>query len=758
MELGNFLGKLKGETKEAPQKFLALILTDEVVQAAVWHVLQDKTEIVATGTPVEWDGDTGTTTELITAVDATISSATEGLEEELSSILLGIPHSWTDASGILGVKKSFISKISTELELKPIGYVVITDSILSYLKMQEGTPTTSILIQVSRDELILALVRLGRIEAIETIGRSDDEINDVTEGIARFKITDNLPSRMILFNSMHNLAEIIQNLLSVDWQAQFNFLHTPKIESLAKDIAIKALVIGGGREVAKSLGFTLADNPSPQSLAIPSESDPVGPIDSVQSQESEAESPGSKEIKPEEQVDFLTASDFGFTSDTNAVAPTKTEKLKFVEDEDAPDFVTNEIEEPAITKKSFALPVIKLPKIKLPSFTFNLSGVKSHWWITLGLGLLLSFLGFYLIWFLPKATITIYVAPKILEETVDITLSTKDSAIDFADKIVPAVVETITESGEKTIDTTGSKVIGDEAVGSVTIYNRTSATKTFAKGTTLSAGSLKFTLDSEIVVASKSAGSDYVDVPGKSNANITASQIGAESNLASSTELTISSFGKDSYVAKNDSPLTGGTSKEIQVVSKEDQDELSKTLTNEILRALQAKTSGGNSGGTAVYLVPDSAKVEDSSYSLKVGEAGTAITANLTVKATLLRYQTEDVTTLVNSQIDSSVPSGYLRADLPSKVELKASDVSPDESSVNGSAIVSVALLPVVDNSLLSSLIKGKPPSLIASKFTSSVPGYSSAVVEFSPKWYPSRLKTIPKNQKNITILLDPVL
>lgn len=264
MELGSFLGKLKGEDKVEPQKFLALVLTDEVVQAAVWHVVDGETQIVAIGTPVEWDGDTGTTGELVSAVDATISSAVEGLPEEPSGVILGISPGWTDAKGILGSKHGFIKTICRELELKPLGYVITTDSILSYLKMQEGTPATSVLIQVSRDELILILVRLGRTEGLETIGRGNDIVEDVTEGIARFKVTDNLPSRIILFNSMHDLSDIIQNLLSVDWPSQFNFLHLPKVEALPKDVAIRALAVAGGSEVAKSLGFTVSETTVPK--------------------------------------------------------------------------------------------------------------------------------------------------------------------------------------------------------------------------------------------------------------------------------------------------------------------------------------------------------------------------------------------------------------------------------------------------------------------------------------------------------------
>jgi hypothetical protein len=448
MELGSFLGKLKGESKTEPKKFLALVLTDEVVQASVWSVIAQSTEILAIGSPVEWDGDTGTTSELVTAVDATISSATEGLEDEPSEVILGVPHSWTDKNGILGVKREFISKIRKELELQAIGYVVITDSVLSYLKMQEGTPTTSILVQVSRDELILVLVRLGRIEAIETIGRSDDVVTDVTEGIARFKSVDNLPSRIILFNSMHDLEDIIQNLLTVNWQTDFNFLHMPKIEALAKDVAIRALSVAGGSEVAKSLGIALSPIPSVKTVSEPE---------------------GSDTKDETEEPELLSADEIGFTQ--------KPTKMDFVDPEDAPV-------EPKPMK--LTVPKIKLPKISLPSFKFNLSGMKKHYWIALGGLFVLGFLSFYLVWLMPKAVVNIAVVPKSLDQDVEITLSTTDSDINFAKHIVPASIETVSESGENMMETTGKKTVGDPAGGEITIYNRTSTVKNLSKDDSIS--------------------------------------------------------------------------------------------------------------------------------------------------------------------------------------------------------------------------------------------------------------------------------
>lgn len=741
MEIGNFLGKLKGSGKEEPKKFLALVLTDEVVQAAVWNVDSGATEIVALGTPVEWDGDTGTTGELVTAVDATISSATEGLSEEPNEVVLGIPHSWTDKNGVLGVKKEFIAKIRKELELTAIGYTIISDTILSYLKMQEGTPSTSILIQVSRDELTILLVRLGHVEAIENIGRSDDVVEDVSEGIARLKVLDNLPSRIILFNSMHNLDDIIQNLLSTDWPKEFNFLHTPKIESLPKDIAIRALSLAGGSEVAKSLGYTVT------STIIQEPEQIEETVEEESTSEGEEDGEETPQVEPLQEDDFLSAQEIGFTESVT----TSSEIEDVVVEDPVPPVIPISAQ-----KKKIALPHIALPKLKLPALKFSLPSFNSIYIMIGGGILLLAALIFYLIYFLPKAVVNIKVTPKSQDQNIDLTLSTSVSAINYADFIVPAEVESISESGEKILETTGKKTVGETAKGEVTIYNRTSSPKSFTKGTKLSLGSLKFSLDDDVSVASKSAGTDYIDVPGKANVSITADSIGDASNVASGSEFVVASFGKDSYVAKNDNALKGGTSEEVRVVGKDDQKTLKAELVEEMLQKIKDSSASSENPGRGVYLITDSAKAEDPKFSAQTGEVAKSLTLTMTLKATLLRYNTEDVTTLANSAIDQSVPSGYVRANIPSKVELSASTVSDDATTVKGLAKVQVSLLPLMDKAQIIAAIKGKNPSSLENILRALVPGYQSAEIKITPKGLPPALKLLPKNPSNISLQLTP--
>ncbi len=713
MELGNFIGKLKGQEKEEPKVFLALVLTDEVVQAAVWKVQHEQTEIIAIGSPVEWDGETGTTTELVTASDATISSALEGVDLDPDQVILGIPESWSDKEGILGVKREFIKVICKELELKPLGFAAITDAIISYLKMQEGTPTTSIMIQVARDELTLVLIRLGRTEAVEVIGRGDDIAKDVVEGITRFKLADNLPSRIILFNSMHGLDDLVQNLVSYDWQSEFNFLHFPKIEALPKDVVIRATALAGGSEVAKSLGFVISEEPVKEEHKETVDSPP-----------------------PQEQV-FLSANEIGFSASPEEVVP-KEQKLA----------------SPKITLPAFKLPSFKF-KLKLPELALPKIKGKGAM-IGVGAVVLITFF-IWLLYFLPSASLEVKLNPKILEQNVDLTLSSSASEINFADKTVPASVENISESSEKMIETTGTKTVGDPAVGEITIYNRTSSPKTFLKGTVLTASNLKFTLDQDVTVASKSAGADYIDVPGKSNVKITATAIGQDSNLGAGTEFTIQSFGKDSFVAKNDTGLTGGDSEEVRVVSKDDQEKLASELTEEILEKIKNNLGGGDNSGVGIYLVPDSAEIVSETYSAKIGETATTLTGKITLKSTLLRYKTDDVATLVNSEIDQEVPADFVRAGLPSTVELSASAVDDDQTTVQGNAKVKVALLPVLDEESLKNNLKGKNLEEIEGVLTTAIPGYSSVVAEINPKFIPPRFNSLPKLASRIKLILTPI-
>jgi len=730
MALGNLLDKLKGKEKELPESFLALVLTNNLVHSAVWQIIEGKTEIVSLGTPVEWDGEVATTNELVQAVDATISSAIEGLEVEPNKIIFGLANSWVDPKGILGSKKELIKAICKELELKPLGYVVLSDCILKYLRMQEGTPTTSILVQLSHRDLSLSLVKLGRIESSVTVGASDHVVDDVAEAITKFPEGDPLPSRFIIVGSMENTSEIVQELTAYDWPTKFNFLHTPKIEALPKDVEVHATAVAGGTEVATSLGIVF-DSPT------------------IVPEEPTEESVGARHASPAtfefSESPLLSASDVGFATVDDIVVGARHASPETETDDPEPEeqsVKTPKLKIPKLTMPNLTLPKLIVPKLH-PSLFMILVPI-----IALIVGL------FSFIYFVPKANLTILLRAKPLEQTISLNLSDQIDSLDSTTRTVPAERLSRDVTGTKSTPATGEKTIGDPAIGTVTIYNRTTLSKTFLKGTTLNSGNLKFTLDSDVTIASKSAGADYVDVPGKADVKITAKNIGSESNLSSGTEFTLATFGKDSYVAKNDAALTGGSSSSVTVVSANDKKTLVEGLTLDLLSQLKDGLAG-NSGET-YYILDSEIKISDEQYSAKVGEEATTLDGTITLNIPILKYQTRDVESLLGSEVNKAVPAGYTRTNLPPVVTLIESKVT-DEGIVQAEAKISIYVLPQINSqSLLKELksaAQNKLPSLL-----STIPGYINYDLVLTPRFLPPRLQSLPLNPKNITISVTPSL
>ena len=98
-------------------------------------------------------------------------------------------------------------------------------------------------------------------------------------------------------------------------------------------------------------------------------------------------------------------------------------------------------------------------------------------------------------WFLPKATVTIYVSPRNLDKKLSFAVDSSANEIDVSERTIPGDIVKVEKSGEKTKSTTGTKTVGEKARGEVEIRNGTSSNIKLESGTALVSGSdLKFTL------------------------------------------------------------------------------------------------------------------------------------------------------------------------------------------------------------------------------------------------------------------------
>lgn len=720
MDLGNIFKK---QDKAEVEHFWTLVIGRSWVEAGIWRVVDEKTEVVAEGSGSSWEEDEEET--LVQAADSALSAAAGSFEEEVeepSKVVFGLPPSWVEEGTIRKDKLGLLKKLSKELELSPAGFVILPEAIAHYLKIKEGAPLSAILVGVAEDTIDLNVVQNGKILGTEEIAKSISLGSDVTEGLARFKISQ-FPSRIILYDHRTaDLEDAKQNLLETEWEDEkIKFLHTPRVEILQDDALVSAVSLAGGAEVGQAK--------SVESL-VSAEKE----VDEEETEAPEETSPQEelREVSPEE-LGFLRGEDIA-QKEPPAPSPQPSQPPKPVlEEKKLPR--TGISLSGALTN---ALKAIKLPR---PSFSFsgrrNLVGVVS-----------VALLGIFLMgglayWYLPRATVTVYVAPKRLERDISFTVNTETDVISNERRVVPGRFASAEISGEKTKSTTGTKTVGERAKGEVTIY-RTGPTITLPTGTILTApNDLRFTLDSQAQIASGSAAR-----PGEANASITAADIGAQYNLAAETVFSVANFSESDLQAENSAALSGGSSREISAVSEEDRETLEEELASELTnKGLENIKSGLTEGE---ILIAESVKLRsvEKSFSHKLGDEADTLKLSMSAGAEALVLPKDAINGFLASELREEVPEGFVLRQEQIQSTFKIEEEGSATKEV--SAHVVANLLPQVNPEDISRNIAGKYPD-IAKNYLSSIPGFTRAEIAFSIS-FPGRLKTLPRLARNIVV------
>ena len=671
---------------------LALEISPGVTKSAVWTVINSQTQVVAVSSPANWQPQK--IDSLITAIDATISEASSRVDENgkiaINKVILGLSTSWIKDEKIDPEKMAWIRQICEKLKLTPVGFVVTFEAVIRFVQHKEGVPLTAITLGFWANDLEISLVRLGKIESSVTVSRSQNLTDDVVEGLSRFPSVDMLPSRMLLYDSGIDLEEVKQLLLSYPWLSptrKFGFLHFPKVEILPADFTIRAIALSGGTEVAVSLG--MLDKPE-------------SPMNEVH------------------RTETFVAADFGFTSEDVHNKPAVTEA------EVVP--VEVQVEKPKFTLPKFSLPHPNI-HFSFPQISFNFK-----WGINL-LILLFVFIGlFILVWTVPKAKVSLEFQAKLIEHSFVTELITQS--------VEASATETLSAS------TTGTKIVGDKATGSVSMSNALDIPKNFPAGTTIfSPSGLKFILDSDVLVASASGSAGNL-VVGKSTAKVTASQVGTELNLSSGTIFRIGTFAVTQISAQNDQAFSGGSSREVKAVAKADVE----SLRNQILD--KAKTNAKQQlmdKTTSQKLILDSITTQTISEDLnhKIGDSADNVSLKLTVQSKGVVVDNIDLTKIITTEITPLIPSGFLSQSIEiSNLSIKKSKGSVSQISV--SAVAKVA--PRIDSLDVIKEISGKSLDS-ARKYLQSLPSIVKIDIKISPS-LPIITSRLPYRRERIEILI----
>jgi hypothetical protein len=736
MKLNSIFSKLTSNSNEKKENFLALEISSDTVKSASWSVQQGKVKVLRLGSIQEWEKEE----DLLKATDLAITSASEGISPEPEKVILGLPHDWVGVDSILPKKKALLAKLSKNLNLEPIGFVVSIEALVSYLKVQQGTPPSAIFVRLGETEIVVSLVNLGKIMGIENVGRSQDLALDIKEGLARFKGVESLPSRIILFDGLSDFEEAKQQIISFDWLANLPFLHFPKVESLERDFVMKAIAIAGGGEVAKSLGFSIESKEEIAAEAPKKEPEEVEPV--------------QKEEKVEERVEEQDTEQeavlAGFVEGKDIKEIKR--QLKTTQEKEAKEVeVENEKESfLKLEKKNFFSFFSNfLAHINLFSF-FNFSSKKG---LFLGLFFLILMILALSSWFLLGAKVTIYFKPETIEKELTLTMDTKASNVDEEKEIIPAQELTTEVKGEDQAEVTGEKLIGDKAKGQVVIYNKIDLAKTFPSGTVLvGENNLKYILDEEVTVASRSMETSTEGEQiswGKAAAEISAAQVGEESNTKSGATFTFKDYPESNFSARSDEGLTGGSSKKVKVVTTSDRDKLLEKLIKDLEEKGKQELQNKLSADKAILDKVFASKVIKKDYDKKVDEEAQKVKLTLDLSVSSLAFAKQDLQLILEKQLSSDIHPGLALKDNFTTEILKV-EPNDDKTKAAVNLKVQAILLPSVDQEKLKNTLKGK--SLQSAKDNLlSLTNLSRAKIDIFPSIL-GKLQLLPFRAENIKI------
>lgn len=343
---------------------------------------------------------------------------------------------------------------------------------------------------------------------------------------------------------------------------------------------------------------------------------------------------------------------------------------------------------------------------------------------------------------LPQALITIFVEPRTLERDTQVTADPNAKLVDEDKKIIPGQIIETQISGSDKIATTGKKQIGDASKGTVKIINNSSDAQTLSRGTIISSNNLKFTLDTTVFVASTSA---TTDTKSTATAQVTAETVGADGNLSSGTQFS-SANSRVAIIAEGN--FSGGTSKEIAIVTDSDQKKLLASLTVE-LKKKASESLQGKLDGKKILEEALLEEIVSKSYSKNINDQAQEFSLNLTIKYKGTAYLDDDLKTIVSKLVETNIPPDF-------ELNLAQTETQSDVFKLekDGKLIFlarfKAKLMPKLDIKKIKNQIKGRSTNEAVSIIQNLENVLESEIV-ITPK-FPPQVARLPFLDRNIKI------
>ncbi|NCU30203.1 hypothetical protein EOM57_00165 [Candidatus Saccharibacteria bacterium] len=378
---------------------------------------------------------------------------------------------------------------------------------------------------------------------------------------------------------------------------------------------------------------------------------------------------------------------------------------------------------------------------KLPNF--NMFRKK----LFIAVGGLLLLVGF-VVWatvFTPRADVVIKARTNVIN--INKVLQIRDGAkVDAAQNVLPSVVKQIKKATSADLTATGKKDVGDKATGTVKLANSSFTAVTLNAGVVLRTSSgLQFTTNTTVTVPKGSCASVFNCTAGSATVGVTAASNGPTYNGASGAM----SGAPSDLTATLTEETSGGTTKEVTVISQADVDKAFEQLKSQYSNAVREELK--KQFTSAEIAINDAFVVEPGNPVAMpaVGQEATSGKLTLETTYTLIGVKTNDL---------SQVYSAFLKTELSNKKNQKIYEVGEKSTKfsefnkVEGGytirAVATAQVGPNIDQAKLIRDIAGLREGDVR-EMVNAIDGIEDVDVKFSPFW----VNSVPKDDKKVHII-----
>ncbi|MCA9391746.1 hypothetical protein KC614_00890 [candidate division WWE3 bacterium] len=327
---------------------------------------------------------------------------------------------------------------------------------------------------------------------------------------------------------------------------------------------------------------------------------------------------------------------------------------------------------------------------------------------------------FFVLYYLPRGTVTLYVAQKVIDrsDTIEVSESIKEATPEG--NLIPGRRIHVEMQDEEKVTATGTKTVGDEAQGIVDVKNFTESDLQLGVGTQIVAfgvggETFAYTLDSAITVprvtVSNPDPETRVMEAGVQQVDVTAVDIGESYNLSANRKMQVGDFDIDEVFATNPQPFTGGSTREVTVVSSDDQSQAQDGAVASLKEGLLEKLNESKQEGEIFDEKDISYATQFVTFGKEIGDEASEFLVSMGMTADVIVFSEDDVKSVLQQTLADNLPNGFELSDENEVVKVLESNVV--DGTLNVKASVTTLVVPILNLNEIKSQLVGKRPAQV---------------------------------------------